>query len=178
MQTSSFRRAAALAATTLVAGTTIALAGPAAQPASAQTKTFSDGGGHVTTVKVKYTSSSLTVDAKVGKVTLGGDFTFWIDTVPSDPGPEYKVEVYPNSDGIALSKVSTFTSTGTTKSCDVAASADAYGSDHVVVKVPSSCLGKPHKVRVALRAYYNVPGPNVVDWAPGKHKFFGWVYRG
>ena len=169
------RRVVALATTTLVAaGAGMAVAVPAA---SAQTRTFSDGGGHVTTVKVKHTSSYVSVDARVGKVTLGGDFTFWFDTNPGNPGPEYKVEVYPNSDGISLYRVDTFSSHGSVRSCDVAATADAFGSDHVTVKVPRSCLGKPAKVRVALRAYYDVPGPNVVDWAPGTKKFFGWVTR-
>lgn len=166
-----------LRGTAAVVAIGVSAAAFAVQPASAQTKTFNDGGGYVTTVKVKHTSSAVTVDAKVGVVTLGGDFTFWLDTNPYDAGPEYKVEVYPNSDGIALYRVDTFSSSGTRKHCDVLARADAFGDDHVLVKVPTSCLGHPRKVRVSLRAYYDVPGPNVVDWAPGTKAFFGWVYR-
>jgi hypothetical protein len=41
---------------------------------------------------------------------------------------------------------------------------------------PSRYLA-PDKVRVSVRGYFDVKGPNVVDWAPGLKKLGGWVHR-
>ncbi len=173
------RRAAAGAAATLAAVlfTTVLSAFALAQPAAADTRTFTDRGGHVTTVTVRHSHSRVTVDAKVGTVTVGSSYTFWLDTDRTDAGPEYKTTIYPNSDGIELRRVERFSGNGTAVRCDLRATADAYGSDHVVIRVPRSCLGYPAKVRASLRASYDVRGPNVIDWAPRKKAFFGWVAR-
>jgi hypothetical protein len=54
---------------------------------------------------------------------------------------------------------------------------DVYGPKTVSVTVPRSCVGDPDKVRVSVRGYFDVKGPNVVDWAPGFKKLGGWVRR-
>ena len=48
----------------------------------------------------------------------------------------------------------------------------------VTIRVPRECLGTPDRVRVSVRANYSIPGPNVVDWGPGRKKFFDWVWWG
>ncbi|GAA1433827.1 hypothetical protein GCM10009616_26700 [Microlunatus lacustris] len=165
-------RAAAVAAACLTA--TVALAPDAA----AGTRTFKDGGAHLTTVVVAHTTSKLTVTADVGSMDIGDYFTFWLDTDADNRGPEYKAEVWPNSDGIALLRVGSFSSRGTPVDCDgFRARADVYGPQEVAITVPRSCIAKPSKVRVAVRAFYDVPGPDVIDWGPGTKKFFGWVAR-
>lgn len=165
-------RAAAVVAACLTA--TAALAPPAA----ADTRTFRDKGGHLTTVVVAHTSSKVTVTADVGPMDVGDYFTFWLDTDAGNSGPEYKAEVWPNSDGIQLLRVGSFSSAGTPVSCGgFRASADVYGPEEVSITVPRSCIGGPGKVRVAVRAFYDVPGPDVIDWGPATKKFFGWVAR-
>lgn len=144
--------------------------------ASADTSTFHDPAPRITTVKVYHSSSIVKVKVNVGAYELGSNFKFWLDTDPSNPGPEYRTTVYPNSDGITLRKVEDFGQSGTEVPCDgFKASADAFGSSYVSIWVPRSCLGDPGKVRVSTRASYEVPGPNTVDWAPGKNAFYGWV---
>lgn len=147
-------------------------------PAQADTKTFNDGGGYLTKVKVAHGAKKVTVRAQVGTLTIGSYYTFWLDTLPKNAGPEYKVVIYPNSDGMSVLKVGSFKSAGKAVKCrGFRASADIFGPKVVSIKVPRSCIGNPAKVRVSVRASYAVPGPNVIDWGPGKKKFFGWVRR-
>ena len=51
------------------------------------------------------------------------------------------------------------------------AQADTDGPGFVKITVPRSCVGTPDRVRVTIRGYYAVPGPNIIDWAPGTKKF-------
>lgn len=165
-------RAAAVVAACLTA--TAALA----PSAGADTRTFQDKGGHLTTVVVAHMGSKITVTADVGPMDTGDDFTFWLDTDPDNSGPEYEAEVWPNSDGIQLLRVGSFSSTGTPVACDgFRASADLYGPEEVSITVPRSCIGTPATVRVAVRAHYAVPGPDVIGWGPATKKFFAWVAR-
>ena len=165
-------RAAAVAAACLTASVALAPA------ASADTRTFKDKGGHLTTVVVAHTSSKVTVTADVGPMDIGDYSTFWLDTDAQNSGPEYKAEVWPNSDGIHLLRVGSFSSAGTAVDCDgFRARADVYGPEEVSITVPRSCIGKPPEVRVAVRSFYDVPGPDVIDWGPATKKFFGWVAR-
>lgn len=165
-------RAAALAAACLT--TTVALA-PAAQ---ADTRTFTDKGAHLTTVVVAHTASRIKVRADVGPFDIGDHATFWLDTDGGNRGPEYKAEVWPNSDGIQLLRVGRFASAGTAVDCDgFRATSDAFGPEEVTITVPRSCVGTPAKVRVAVRAFYEEEGPDVIDWGPATKKFFGWVPR-
>lgn len=162
--------------TTAIAAAGLLTIAALATPAQADTRTFNDGGGHLTTVKVTNGSKYVTVKADVGNYRLGSYFRFWLDTDRSNPGPEYKNEVWPNSEVMPLKRVGSFTASGTNVSCrGFRATADVFSSDYVTIKVPRSCIKNPSKVRVSVRAYYDVKGPNEVDWAPGKRKFTGWV---
>ncbi len=148
-----------------------------AQPAAADSTTFNDGGGYLTTVKVSH-GDDIRVKARVGAYNIGSHFSFWLDTDSDDPGPEYKIKVYPNSEVLPIRAVETFSSTGSAIDCNYRARADAFGSKYVTIVVPRSCVGTPDRVRVSVRANYSIPGPNVVDWGPGRKKFFGWVWWG
>jgi hypothetical protein len=151
-----------------------------AQPAAADSTTFNDGGGHLTTVTVDntYGPEDIRVKAKVGDYNSGSHFSFWIDTDSENAGPEYRIKVYPNSEVLPIQSVESFAGTGTNIDCDYRASADAGGSKYVTIKIPRDCLGSPDRIRVSVRANYSVPGPNVVDWGPGRKQFFSWVWWG
>jgi len=146
-----------------------------AQPAAADVKTFTDAGGHLTTVRVRHGAENIRVKARVGDYNFGSHFSFWLETDSDDPGPEYKIKVYPNSEVVPIRKVESFADTGSAIKCDYRASADAHGSKYVTIVVPRECVGTPDRIRVSARANYYIPGPNVVDWGPGRKKFFGWV---
>lgn len=164
-----------VAAIALGAAVSILGAGTAAH---ADTKSFSDPKPNITKVTVKHSSKSIKVTTKTGKFRVGSYFTVYLDTDPKNPGPEYRNDIYPNSEVSPLKRVEKFGNKGKTVACDgLTAKADAFGPKKVTLKVPRSCVGKPSKVRVSVRGYYDVKGPNVVDWAPGKKKFTGWVHR-
>jgi hypothetical protein len=154
------------------------------QPAQADTETFRDKAGDtgvkadITTVRVKNGANRVTVVVRPGRLKSGDYFRFWLDTVPKNRGPEYKVEVYPNSDGFGLVRVGSFRDKGKLVGCPgLRANADIFTPDRVSISVPRSCMHNPGSVRVSVRGHYEYRGPDVVDWAPAKRKFFGWVAR-
>jgi ribosomal protein S28E/S33 len=172
------RRGIALAAASVLLSLT------ALSPAHADTTIFRDRlgdtgvRGDITTVRVKHGAYRVTVAVSPGRVKIGDFFRFWLDTRAGNAGPEYKVEVYPNSDGIGLMRVDAFGQTGVRVRCDgLRATADIYAPAEVSISVPRSCLGTPRKVRVSVRGEYAYRGPNVVDWAPARRTFFAWVPR-
>lgn len=161
----------------ITAGAALSFAAAMA-PAQADTKSFSDPKPHITKVTVKHGSTNVKITTKTGKYRIGSYFIVYLDTDPSNKGPEYRNDIYPNSEVAPLKRVEKFGDQGRTVRCDgLRASADAYGSKKVTLTVPRSCLGDPRKVRVSVRGYFDVKGPNVIDWAPGKKKFTGWVRR-
>jgi hypothetical protein len=158
-------------------GASLSVAG-AATAAQADTESFTDPKPNLTRVTVSHGSKNVKVTARTGKFRIGSYFTVYLDTDPRDPGPEYRNDIYPNSEVSPLKKVEKFGQKGKTKRCDgLRATADVYGPREVTLTVPRSCLGRPAKVRVAVRGYYDVKGPNVIDWAPGYREFTGWVHR-
>ena len=171
----NFCRAIAVAATTLFAGI---FAAPSAQ---AEIMTFSDVGAHITSVRVSHGPRTVGVSAYDEDMTFGTYYYFWLDTVSSNPGPEYKAEVYPNSDGIFLMRVANFASSGIKFNCrGFRAFADAGGAPEAKIIVPRSCIGTPSRVRVAVVGYYDEdddPAIDVTDWAPGEERLYPWVNR-
>jgi hypothetical protein len=168
-------RAAAAGVVALFAGL---LAAPSAQ---ADIQTFPDVGEHITSVRVSHGPMTLGISANDRDMTLGTYYHFWIDTNSTNPGPEYKAEVYPNSDGIYLKRVGNFASTGIIIRCSgLRAIADVFGDEYAKVIIPRSCIGGPGRVRVAVVGYYdenNDQHIDVVDWAPGEERFYAWVNR-
>ena len=59
---------------------------------------------------------------------IGSHFSFRLDTDSDDPGPEYRIKVYPNSEVSPIRAVENFADTGIAIDCDYRASADAFGS--------------------------------------------------
>jgi hypothetical protein len=168
-------RAAATGAVALLAGL---LTTPAAQ---ADIQTFPDVGGHITAVRVSHGPATVGITAYDAEMTLGTYYHFWIDTNSTNPGPEYKAEVYPNSDGIFLKRVGNFASSGIIIRCEgLRAIADVFGEDYAKVVVPRSCIGAPSRVRVSVVGYYDENDDNridITDWAPGEERFYPWVNR-
>ena len=140
-------RAAAVAAACLTASVALV------PSAHADTRTSTDKGAHLTTVAVAHTRTRVTVRADVGPLEIGDHTTFWL-------------------------RVGSFASRGTAVDCDgFRATSDVFGPEEVTTTVPRRCIGRPAEVRVAVRAFYEEDGPDVVDWGPGTKKFFGWVAR-
>ena len=168
-------RAAAAGVVALFAGL---LTAPAAQ---ADIQIFPDVGGHITGVRVSHGPTTLGITAYDAEMTLGTYYHFWVDTNSANPGPEYKAEVYPNSDGIYIKRVGNFASRGIIFRCSgLRASADVFGEDYAKVIIPRSCIGAPSRVRVSVVAYYdenNDQRIDVTDWAPGEERFYAWVNR-
>lgn len=170
-----------------IVGASLATSLAVAMPAYADTTTFADRTGEhgnradITSVKVANGSGGghrVAVLASVRSLEVRDYFTFWLDTRSSNAGPEYKVVVYPNSDGIGLQRVGSFGDGGTTVTCDgLRARADAFGPNEVAISVPRSCLGNPGKVRVAVHGRFVRGGTTYRDWAPKYRIFFGWVAR-
>ena len=164
------------------AGVVALLAGLLTAPsAQADIQTFADVGGHITAVRVSHGPRTVGVTAFDAEMTLGTYYRFWIDTNSGDPGPEYRADVYPNSDGIYLTRVANFASPGRIFRCrGLGAVANVFGEDYAKVVVPRSCIGTPSRVRVSVVAYYDENNDNridVVDWAPGEARFYPWVNR-
>lgn len=168
----SLWRAISVVATTLFAGVS------AAPSASADIRTFPDVGAHITAVRVSHGPLAISVTAYDADMTFGTYYQFWLDTNSGDPGPEYKAEVYPNSDGIFLMRVANFDSSGRRFNCGgFRAFADAGGAPEAKIIVPRRCIGTPSRIRVAVRGYYGEEHPIIVDWAPGERRMYPWVNR-
>jgi hypothetical protein len=165
------RRAGAVAAAALIPAAVLV---PAAH---ADIVTFPDVGSHITSVRVSHGPKTVGVTAFEDETTYANYYRFWLDTNPDDPGPEYKTEIYPDSDGFSLQKVANFASPGIKIGCPgFRAQASPDGPIYAKIIVPRSCLGNPSKVRVAVVGYYS-GSPRVVDWAPGEERLYPWVNR-
>jgi hypothetical protein len=160
------------------AGVVALLAGLWTAPsASADIRIFPDVGAHITGVRVSHGPRSVAVTAYDAEFTFTTHYHFWLDTNPADPGPEYKVPVYPDSDGLYLAKVANFASSGIRVPCaGLDAVADTDGPEYAKIWVPRSCIGTPSRIRVAVVGYYD-ENPDVVDWAPGVERLYPWVSR-
>lgn len=162
--------------TAAVSVAALAAAGAMVAPANADTKTINDGGKHLTTVSVTNGSRYVTVKADAGTYQPGSAFTFWLDTDAKNAGPENKLAVVANSEGMPLQRVGSFTSKGSTVNCNgMSVYADAFTSKTVKIKIPRSCLKSPKQVRASVRGEFEAKGANVIDWAPGYRQFAGWV---
>lgn len=122
---------------------------------------------------VDYTDGSLTFISNVSRIKSDSDsYTLWIDTNANDPGPEYKMHFYPNSDQSSLKAVETFASKGKSIKCgNWWVYGDQFAEPEVGFDVARSCIGKPSKVRVSFRASF----ASGTDWLPAKEKFTPWV---
>ena len=162
--------AVVLAAALSVAGAT--------SVAEADTKSIKDPKPNITKVTVKHGSTNIKVTTRTGVIRPGTYLTVYLDTDPSNPGPEYRNDLVPASELSPLMRIEKFGEQGHAVRCDgLRGRGDVYGPKTVSVTIPRSCVGNPDKVRVSVRGYFDVLGPNVVDWAPGFKKLGGWVRR-
>jgi hypothetical protein len=166
----------------VTAGVVALLAGLlTAQSAKADIQTFPDVGEHITSVRVSHGPTTLGITAFDADMTLGTYYRFWIDTNSTNPGPEYRADIYPNSDGIYIMRVGNFASSGIIFRCrGLRGVADVFGEDNAKITIPRSCIGTPGRVRVSVVGYYdenNDQHIDVVDWAPGEERFYPWVNR-
>jgi hypothetical protein len=168
-------RAAATGAVALLAGL---LAAPSAQADNAD---FFDVGGHITNVRVTHGPATVGIFAHDDGIHMHAYHHFWIDTNSTNPGPEYKAEVYQNSGRAHVMRVASFDSSGIKFSCEgFRAESDPGHQAYVKVIVPRSCISTPPTVRVAVVGYYddNLDGRiDLTDWAPGERRFYPWVNR-
>ena len=154
-------------------------------PAQADSKTFHDARGDtnapsdITKVVVRNGGPSgtrVSTSVKVGDLATRDRVSFWFDTRRRNAGPEYRIVVEPNTSGPVLEKVNGWNGPTTIKRCrGLRARADAFGPDVVSTSAPRPCLGRPPRVRVAVKARFVYTRRIVVDWAPGRHAFFGSV---
>ena len=161
----------------VVLGTALSVIG-ATSDAHADTRSWRDPKPNITKVKVKHSKKNVKVTTTTGVIRPGTYLTVYLDTDPSNPGPEYRNDLVPASELSPLMRIEKFGQDGTAVPCDgLRGRGDVYGPKTVSVTVPRSCLGYPAKVRVSVRGYFDVKGPNVVDWAPGFKELTGWVRR-
>jgi hypothetical protein len=119
-------------------------------------------GRHNVRVAVRHDDRGLT------DVTLA-----WIDTDPRNPGPEYQVGAYAETEGVSVKRVDDWQRQGgTAVRCPGAAASFGFDQDGgaVLMTVPRSCLGRPDTVRVSAATEPDYPFKRI-DWAPGKKKF-------
>ena len=158
-------------------GAALSAAG-ATSAAHADSRSWKDPKPNITKVTVKHSKKNVKVTTTTGVIRPGTYLTVYLDTDPSDPGPEYRNDLVPASELSPLMRIDRFGQHGTAVPCDgLRGRGDVFGPKTVSVTVPRNCLGNPSKVRVSVRGYFDVKGPNVVDWAPGFKKFTGWVRR-
>jgi hypothetical protein len=163
------------------AGVVALLAGLLTAPsASADIRTFPDVGGHITAVRVSHGPATVGITAYDDDISIDSYYKFWIDTNSTNPGPEYKAEIYPLSDVLHLMRVANFASGGIKFDCEGFSGFADFGDGYAKVIVPRSCISTPPTVRVAVVGYYdeNADGRiDLKDWAPGEERFYPWVDR-
>ena len=160
------------------AGVVALLAAMSTAPsAQADVQEFFDVGGHITYVRVTHGPARVGIFAHDDGINRRAYHHFWIDTNSTNPGPEYKAEVYQSSGRAHLMRVANFGSSGIKFRCEgFRAESDPGHQAYVKVIVPRSCISVPDTVRVAVVGHYD-ENPDVVDWAPGERRFYAWVNR-
>jgi hypothetical protein len=167
-------RAAAAGVVALLAGL---LTAPSAQ---ADIRIFPDVASHITGVRVSHGPRAVAITAYDDDISIDSYYHFWIDTNSTNPGPEYKAEIYPLSDILYLRRVANFASSGIKFDCEGFHGFADFGDRYAKVFVPRSCISVPPTVRVAVVGYYdeNADGrTDLRDWAPGTERFYPWVDR-
>jgi hypothetical protein len=107
--------------------------------------------------------------------------TYWVDVDRSDHGPEFVVDVSPNTGGFALQRVRGWKRGGEREEpCPrLRASADVFSDGPAVLKVPRTCLGNPRRARAAVVATGENSRGKVIDrdWMGSRRQWSPWVRR-
>lgn len=179
------RRAASRPARTRTAAAIVAaLAATMWAPGAAQaeTRAFRDpavDSGQATDLRrviVKYEHRLRITATYPGDTLEGSVVRYWIDTRRRDPGPEYFVEVRPNSELGDLQRVDTWSTTGgeAVECPSLRAHADIFAEKpRTWLRVGARCLGSPGKVRVAVQTRDGASR----DWVESRRTFTAAVHR-
>lgn len=171
----------ALLAATLAAS---ALVLAPASPASAQAAVITDPADDLRGVPQRFSGDIVKVRTTHGRhnvrvaVRHDGrgltDVTLaWVDTDRSNPGPEYQVGAYAETEEATVTRVDDWRrQSGTDVRCPGAAASFGFGQDSapVLLTVPRACLGRPDTVRVSVATEPDYPFRRI-DWAPGVKTF-------
>jgi len=164
---------------------TAALISPALSAQAAE-KSFRDPSGDsgratdISRVDVKYDDKRLRVTARYpGSELTGSRVRYWLDTDRSDKGPEIFIDIIPNSDGLFMAEVEGWKKPfrGDPIECrGFRAWADGLNDapKRTWMKVPSSCIDSPKKVRVAVQTKRGSSS----DWVKDVNTFLPAVKRG
>ncbi|MEO8328923.1 MAG: hypothetical protein ABI586_02855 [Candidatus Nanopelagicales bacterium] len=151
-------------------------------PAQAQVERFSDAVGDtqsrsdVRWVKIRHSKvdNRLHVRTKLDQVVTGVEWTVYLDSRRHNPGPEWAMTAYPDSEWV-LNKVDKWDDKGTATDC--AGSVHFSTSTKPVARWSNkrSCLDLNRYVRVSVRIHDTGHG---IDWAPARRGYSQWVSAG
>ena len=163
-------------AATLAAGALVL----SAAPASANVRSFNDAKGdtkasidilRVRVINGGTSGNTLAVRMRFAEVSYGGDLRIFVDTRSNNPGPEWRMSGFADSEWV-LERVDTWDGDGTESSCPGRVHL-TNGDDVGWWRTSRSCLGVGEKVRVAVRTQ-EASSPQH-DWARAYRMFLGWV---
>ena len=123
-------------------------------------------------VVVRHTDDRLKVKARLNKVVYGVEFAAFLDTRRENPGPEWKLSGYADSEW-GITRVKGWNDTGTPgPACGRARFSKDSDPPVAWFRVPNDCLNIRDKVRVSVAM--KDPGHGV-DWVPARREFSRWV---
>ena len=179
-------------ATLAAAGLALAAFVGTAAPALAATSTFADAkadvahGVDIESVKV-VNEKNVRIQVQHADIVKswrsGASQTVFLDTDPSQPGPEFAFPsvAYQGGD-YALIKTRGdgwgFGRRAVAMTCGYELKLD-FAEDVSTMRIDRECLGNPDEIRVAVKAAGTRAGGNIViDWLGGRRELTEWVTRG
>lgn len=174
----------------LAGGAAAALAFGLMGPATAATRTFTDASGdmdHGADIQSVKVANDKSVRIAVHTADLvpsyqsGAGLTIYLDTDPKSEGPEYAFlgGMFEGTDYGLVRTNGWKTGTHPTTVDGFYIMKLDFDNDVARVKISRGALGKPGKVRVAVRTTgEQADGTIVKDWLGGRRQFTKWVARG
>lgn len=173
-------RAAYRVAAPVAAG--LMLIGTLAAPADANVRVFKDrrgdANGSVDVTEVRVDNSTLArgkvvVRIKQKRFRYEDKVSVYFDTNAKRRGPEYRLSAVYASE-YWMTRMKSWTKHGRPVHCANAYKLKMRGQGVSRAVVGRKCLGKPGRIRVAVRAHHY---HGDTDWARGKHRWLGRVKR-
>ena len=138
-----------------------------------------DGGGPTAVQKVIVLNRVHMLWVEVQHKSTMNEDVFWIDTHPDDPGPEYRLFMYANSDVFGMQQTDSFQGPGRRWPCErgVVMHSDNFDDEAWSwIGIPQRCMTGPGAVRVHVQS---VSRAHVKDDAPNREfGFMPWVANG
>lgn len=159
----------------IMAAATAALILSPLLPAAAATGTFIDERGETNArsdirryvVRHSRVDNRLSVRIKLSRVILGTELTVFLDSRHHNPGPEWAMTAYPDSEWV-IKRVSGWDDNGETVSCSGSVKYTESTRPVARWRTHRKCLDLGRYVRVAIRVHDFGHG---VDWAPRRRHF-------